>query len=328
MALVLGCALSLALLPATAQAQTPTVTPGTPDSPETHIVQFGETLSEIAKQHGFTLSQLMRVNGIPNSDAIYTGQVLRFPIIDRPPGVTIHVVEPGEALSRIAQRYGVELRALMDANNIRNPDGIVTGQELVIPGPDGATPTPESTSQSTPVTTPAATPVPAVTATTAPTEPPTAAPTEPPTPAPAAAPVNGPTTHTVRPGETASEIAKQYGVNLTDMLRLNGIANANLIRSGAELLIPASALGQTPTPTLDGEPQVELVGEPEVEMEPSPMESGFAGSTPQGDGATPEPMSEPIERDNGSNRGANQRAGHGHPNAHIRAPARAAGGVA
>lgn len=267
----LGCALLFVLLAALPlRAQTPDPT----DTPDTHTVQRGETLSEIAKLHGFTLSQLMRVNGIPNPDAIYVGQALRFPIVDRPPGVIIHVVEPGEALSRIAQRYEVDLRALMRANNITKPDDIVTGQELVIPGPD------ENVAPTVKPTEPA-------------TEEPAAKPAEPPTPAPTAlpthAPAEGPTTHTVRPGETASEIAKQYGVKLADLLRANGIANANLIRSGAELTIPAPSPDETPTPAISGEPEVEIIGEPQVELVSTPSaSSGFSDGEPQGDSTTPE----------------------------------------
>ena len=266
--LALCCALLLGLARGAALAQSPTPT----DAPSTHTVQRGETLSEIAKLHGFTLSQLMRVNGIPNPDAIYVGQELRFPIIDRPPGVTIHVVEPGEALSRIAQLYGVDLRTLMRANDMTNADGIVTGQELVIPGPAGDAATPEATPEASAEATRAATPA----------QEPTAEPTDAPTAEPTAPRANAPTTHTVRPGETISEIAKQYGVQLDDVLRINGIANANLIRSGTELIIPAPSLAETPASALSGEPEVEIIGEPEVEIVDTSTPTSFAGDATEG----------------------------------------------
>ncbi|MGI8704101.1 MAG: LysM peptidoglycan-binding domain-containing protein [Candidatus Limnocylindrales bacterium] len=46
---------------------------------------------------------------------------------------TIHVVAAGEFLSQIAQKYGVSLQALIDANDIQNPDLVEVGQRLVIP---------------------------------------------------------------------------------------------------------------------------------------------------------------------------------------------------
>jgi LysM repeat protein len=293
----LCCAFGLAFLPGVVQAQraTPTAVPvAAPVAiptvlPATHTVQAGETLSEIAKQYGFTLSQMMRVNGIPNPNAIYTGQELRFPIIDRPPGVIIHVVEPGEALSRIAQRYAVDLRSLMRANDITNPDGIVTGQELVIPGPEdegAATATTEATPAAT-VSSPTATAVEEPTAEPTPTPAPMNTPMNTPTAAPMAARPGGPATHTVRPGETASEIAKQYGVPLTDLLRVNGIANANLIRSGTELTIPAAAPGTTPTPTMSGEPEVVMRDEPPAQADTVPAEGDSTSSAPEVGDLTP-----------------------------------------
>ncbi len=47
-------------------------------------------------------------------------------------GVT-HVVQPGETLFRIAMRYGTTVEAIVEANNLINPDFIVPGQRLVIP---------------------------------------------------------------------------------------------------------------------------------------------------------------------------------------------------
>ena len=50
-----------------------------------------------------------------------------------PPEPTIHVVERGETLFRIALRYGTSVEALVRANYIADPDLIRVGQRLVIP---------------------------------------------------------------------------------------------------------------------------------------------------------------------------------------------------
>lgn len=50
----------------------------------------------------------------------------------------VHVVQRGENLSSIAQRYGVSMAALAQANGISNPNLVYTGQRLVIPGAGGA----------------------------------------------------------------------------------------------------------------------------------------------------------------------------------------------
>lgn len=46
-----------------------------------------------------------------------------------------YVVQPGDTLLEIAQKYGVDLDELVAVNHIANPDEIDTGQELMIPAP-------------------------------------------------------------------------------------------------------------------------------------------------------------------------------------------------
>ncbi len=48
-----------------------------------------------------------------------------------------HTVQPGETLTRIAARYGVTVRALVEANGLRDPDVLKPGQVLRIPGRSG-----------------------------------------------------------------------------------------------------------------------------------------------------------------------------------------------
>ena len=48
-----------------------------------------------------------------------------------------HAVQPGETLSHVAARYGVELRALAEENNISDVDWVVAGTVLSIPGRSG-----------------------------------------------------------------------------------------------------------------------------------------------------------------------------------------------
>ena len=46
----------------------------------------------------------------------------------------IHVVGWGDTLFSIATRHGTTVHAIMQANNLRNPDFIFVGQRLIIPG--------------------------------------------------------------------------------------------------------------------------------------------------------------------------------------------------
>lgn len=48
-----------------------------------------------------------------------------------------HVVQPGERLKAIANRYGVAMAAIVEANGLKDANTILVGQELVIPAPAG-----------------------------------------------------------------------------------------------------------------------------------------------------------------------------------------------
>ena len=70
-------------------------------------------------------------------------------------GRTTHVVQPGENLPDIAQRYGVSSGAILHMNGILDPSGLRWGQMLVIPGANEPldTPTPTETPTPTPTNT-------------------------------------------------------------------------------------------------------------------------------------------------------------------------------
>jgi N-acetylmuramoyl-L-alanine amidase len=54
------------------------------------------------------------------------------------PADEVYVVESGDTLSSIAQRFGVTVAAIVEANDLTDPDRLAIGDELVIPG--GAAP--------------------------------------------------------------------------------------------------------------------------------------------------------------------------------------------
>lgn len=97
-----------------------------------HVVRRGETLYSIARRYGVRMWSIANVNGITNPNRIYVGQRLVIPA-GQPAG-TIHVVQAGEMLLRIALRYGVDAWTIARANGITNLNHIYVGQRLVIPG--------------------------------------------------------------------------------------------------------------------------------------------------------------------------------------------------
>jgi LysM repeat protein len=50
------------------------------------------------------------------------------------PSQTVHIVKRGDTLGTIARQYGTTIKALAEANGIKNPNVIYLGQRIVIPG--------------------------------------------------------------------------------------------------------------------------------------------------------------------------------------------------
>ena len=51
------------------------------------------------------------------------------------PTAQVYIVQPGDTLSKIAERFGVTIDALTKTNMIVNPDALQVNQELTIPVP-------------------------------------------------------------------------------------------------------------------------------------------------------------------------------------------------
>jgi LysM repeat protein len=188
------------------------------------IVQPGDTLWDIAKTNGTTVSALAGLNGIANPSLIAVGQRIVLhpptpaaappPAPAAPPAPTVYVVRDGDTLWAISVRYSTTVAVLAAANQIANPSFIRVGQALLIPQEAAATP-------------------------------PTAAPAAPAPPPPAPPP---PIVHVVRAGDTLWVISARYGVSIDAIVSANGLASASFIRIGQQLVIP----GTTTTPATAG----------------------------------------------------------------------------
>jgi LysM repeat protein len=66
---------------------------------------------------------------------IVTDIVVVSPVVDEecPPSYVVYVVQPGDTLYKIARRYNTTVDAIVEANDIVNPDRIDVGQKLCIP---------------------------------------------------------------------------------------------------------------------------------------------------------------------------------------------------
>lgn len=153
-------------IPLSISAQSPTATPTAADI--VYTVRPGETLFRIAGRFGTTYQALAAANGIINPAQIYAGQQLRIPGASVAPApvppptavpttappdtaTTTYTVVRGDTLQRIAVKHNVTLQQLITLNQLRNPNVIYIGQELLVP--TGSTATTPSVVQDDPAAT-------------------------------------------------------------------------------------------------------------------------------------------------------------------------------
>lgn len=192
---------------------------------------------------------------------------------------TSYVVRPGDTLNKIARDHNTTVTAILQANNLTNPNLIYVGQTLTIPSSTGGTPPPATTTP--PPSSGSHTVRPGETlgsisrlygvtaqaiaqanqivnpnliyvgqlltipggSNPTPTPPPGATPT--PTPPP-----TGGSVYVVQAGDTLNRIAIRFGVTTTAIMQANGLTNPNLIYVGQTLNIPAG--GTNPPPPSGG----------------------------------------------------------------------------
>ncbi len=186
-----------------ASASAVVASPSGPSSAATVRVAPGQTLLAIAHEYGTTVAALEAANNLADPNTIIAGSLLQVP------GATggssagtsngTVVVEPGQTLSSIAASFGATVAALASANNLIDPNTIVVGTVLRIPGPGAP-----GQAASTPTGSAAGSVV-------------------------------------VAAGDTLMGIAHQYGTTVNALATANNLADPNRLLVGSVLTIPQSA---------------------------------------------------------------------------------------
>lgn len=224
-----------------------------------HRVRRNETLRTIAKEYGVNAKELARVNGITKKKPLKRGMLVTIPssrvsastpelvmsetdprastgyVPSRRIGlpaqiqgnssqaVVSHVVKPGETLLGISQAYGLTADDLR-AQNALESDVLKPGQRLSVRRQDAEAAAADSAQIAT-MRAPGMKKS-AVAERTAQSG------------AKVSRGSKAHATHTVRKGETLSEIAAQHGVTVSALKRANGLRSNN-VRSGQRLKLPA-----------------------------------------------------------------------------------------
>lgn len=121
-------------------------TPAGPNTPTTvenkYTIVAGDTISRIASRFGVSTESVLSANGLGWKSIIYPGQKITIPggsgssSAPAPKASTngSYRIVAGDTLTRIANKFGVSIQSLLDANGLSISSTIYAGRTLVIPG--------------------------------------------------------------------------------------------------------------------------------------------------------------------------------------------------
>ena len=105
---------------------------------KTHIVKIGDTISRISKFYSIDKDLIIKLNNLKDEDYIFVGQNLIISESSQNPTKqsdlinNYHVVQVGENLTAISNKYKLNLGYLIEINNLKNPNSINVGQKLLL----------------------------------------------------------------------------------------------------------------------------------------------------------------------------------------------------
>lgn len=117
----------------------PTSTPTPTPTPIVHVVQPGEVLLQIARAYAVTLRELLAANDITEAHVLHPGDELIIPSSGQLrtatplPAQVVHVVQQGDRLSDLAERYNVSANRIRAINELESGDSLRPGDRLVVP---------------------------------------------------------------------------------------------------------------------------------------------------------------------------------------------------
>jgi LysM repeat protein len=103
-----------------------------------HIVRSGDTLTNISKLYSINKNLIIKLNNLKDENYIFVGQNLyisessentanKLDLINN-----FHIVQMGENLTDISNKYKLNLGYLIEINNLVNPDSIKVGEKILL----------------------------------------------------------------------------------------------------------------------------------------------------------------------------------------------------
>ncbi len=97
-----------------------------------YVVQKGDTLYTIASRYNVSLTEVLNSNALDHPEQLIIGQALFIP--NPPPRTLQYTLSTGDTLYQLSQVFKTTVRAIAQENNIANPNLVLTGLTLSIPG--------------------------------------------------------------------------------------------------------------------------------------------------------------------------------------------------
>ena len=103
-----------------------------------HIVKSGDTISSISKLYSINKELIIKLNKLKDENYIFVGQNLIISESTENPTKqsdlinNYHIVQTGENLTEISNKYNLKVIDLIEINNLNNPHSIKVGQKLII----------------------------------------------------------------------------------------------------------------------------------------------------------------------------------------------------
>ena len=102
-----------------------------------HIVKSGETLSSISKLYSINKDLIIKLNNLKDQNYIFIGQNLIISEsnknnLEQSDLNNYHIVQIGDNLTEISNKYNLKIGYLLEINNLKNPDSIKVGEKILL----------------------------------------------------------------------------------------------------------------------------------------------------------------------------------------------------
>ena len=99
-----------------------------------YVIQKGDNIEKIARRFSASQTEIIRLNPDTNPRTLKIGETIKIPSsLGGCEKGRFYRIKKGDTLFRIANRSGLTLKALLEANPYLNPDYYITGQIIIIP---------------------------------------------------------------------------------------------------------------------------------------------------------------------------------------------------